>query len=152
MMPAMLNRRLHGSLVTGTDMMPWATSDSTDYIAADTCHYCSRSAECWLLPHWCGHYRYTCSHGLDAVVWHISRTSSIHLGFCGAMPSPWQWQPAGWGRYGTMHTPSLHIPLLCPTLYPIPAWAHWLDRRSACWRDWSYLIVGLGTEVARWCM
>jgi len=34
-------------------------------------------------------------------------------------------------------TLSLHIPLPCPTMYSTPAWAHWLDRRSACWRDWT---------------
>jgi len=59
--------------------------------------------------------------------------------------------------HGTVLTPSLYIPLSCPTLYPSPAWAHWLDRQSACWHDWtwpwlSYIIVGLWTVEARWCM
>ena len=32
--------------------------------------------------------RYTCSHGLDAVVLRSSRASSIRLGYCDAMPLP----------------------------------------------------------------
>jgi len=160
MTPAVLNRRLHGTLVAGIDIMQWATSDSTDYVAADTRHHCSQSAECCLLQHWCGHYRYTCSHSTGTPVAMAFMQSS---GVFPALPlSVWgtvmrcrrrdSSSRRGGEGHGTMHTPSLHIPLLCPTLYPIPAWAHWLDRRSTCWRDWSYLIAGLCTGVARWCM
>ena len=45
MMPAVLNRRSHGTLVAGIVRMRWATSDSTGYVAADTRHHCSGSAD-----------------------------------------------------------------------------------------------------------
>ena len=132
MMPAVL---------TGVRTVRWWPgltwcSDSIGYVAVEARIYCSGSAECWFSS--TGVDRYACSHGLDAVVLHSSHASSIHLGYCNAMlPQLWQCQPAGLGRVWDSAHPSLHVPLPCPTLYPTPSWAHWLDRQCACWRDWT---------------
>ena len=63
-------------------------------------------------------YANACSHGLDLVLRRSSHTSSVHLGYCNAMPTPAARCDSGGrrggGGHGTVLTahPFLHVP--CP--------------------------------------
>jgi len=84
MMPAVLNRRLHGTLVAGVDMMQLATVQTT----WQRTHATTAARQLSVDFSRTDVDRYTCSHGLDAVVWRISRACSIRQGYCDAMPPP----------------------------------------------------------------